>query len=65
MQAAEAVHLLRYCELMITGVLARKGMRGFYTIADYPPKMDKEIRSDYVVIWQDSGQTKMAYEPME
>ena len=65
MQAHEAKDLLKYCQLMIRAVLMRKGMRGFYTVVDYAPKMDKELRTQYVVLWQENGVSNMAYESME
>ena len=65
MQAHEAKNLLKYCQLMIRAVLMRKGMRGFYTVVDYAPKMDKELRTKYVVLWQENGVSKMTYESME
>jgi len=65
MQAHEAKHLLKYCQLMIKAVLMRKGMKGFYTVVDYPPKMDKDLRTKYVVLWQQNSIPKMTYESME
>ena len=62
MQVQEVKHLLKYCGLMIRAVLMRKGMKGFYTVVDYPPKMDKDLRTKYVVLWQEDGVEKMAYE---
>ena len=64
MQVYEARHLLKYCQLMIRSVLMRKGMKGFYTVVDYPPKMDRELRTKYVVQWQENGDAKIAYEDM-
>ena len=65
MQAHEAKHLLKYCQLMIKAVLMRKGMKGFYTVVDYTPKMDKELRSHYVILWQENGVLKTTYETIE
>ncbi len=64
MQANEVKHLLKYCQLMIRAVLMRKGMKGFYTVVDYPPKMDKELRTKYVLLWQEEGVPIMTYEPI-
>jgi succinate dehydrogenase/fumarate reductase flavoprotein subunit len=65
MQASETKHLLTYCQLMIRAVLMRKGMKGFYTVVDYPPKMDRELRTKYVLLWQEDGVPIMTYEPIE
>lgn len=65
MQAHEAKHLMKYCQLMTEAVLARRGMKGFYTVVDYPPKMDKDLRGKYVVLWQERGVPKMKYEEIE
>jgi succinate dehydrogenase/fumarate reductase flavoprotein subunit len=65
MQANETKHLLRYCQLMIRAVLMRKGMKGFYTVVDYAPRMDKELRTKYVLLWQEDGVPIMTYEPIE
>jgi succinate dehydrogenase/fumarate reductase flavoprotein subunit len=64
MQANEVKHLLKYCQLMIRAVLMRKGMKGFYTVVDYPPKMDKDLRTKYVLLWQEEGVPIMTYEPI-
>ncbi len=65
MQAHETGHLLKYCQLMIQSVLMRKGMKGFYTVVDYPPKMDRDLRKKYVVQWQEEGESRMAYEDVD
>ncbi len=65
MQVYEARHLLKYCQLMIRSVLMRKGMKGFYTISDYPAGMDRELRTKYVVQWQESGEAMTAYEDID
>ena len=65
MQAHEARHLLKYCQLMVRSVIMRKGMKGFYTVVDYPPKMDRDLRNRYVVQWQDEGIPKIDYEEIE
>ena len=64
-RAHEARHLLTYCQLMVRAVTERKGMRGFYVVTDYPPTMDPELRSKYVVLSKENGETKVAFEPME
>ena len=65
MQANEVKHLLKYCQLMIRAVLMRKGMKGFYTVVDHPPQMDKDLRTKYVLLWQEEGVPIMTYEPIE
>ena len=65
MQAHEVKHLLKYCQLMIRAVLMRKGMKGFYTVVDYPPQMDKDLRTKYVLLWQEGGVPIMTYEPID
>jgi succinate dehydrogenase/fumarate reductase flavoprotein subunit len=62
MQVYEVRHLMKYCRLMIRSVLMRKGMKGFYTVSDYPPEMDRELRTKYVVQWQENGEAMIAYE---
>jgi succinate dehydrogenase/fumarate reductase flavoprotein subunit len=64
-RAVEALHLLKYCQLMIRSVIERKGMRGFYSLADYPPKLDPELRDKYVALFQEDGEQKVSFEPME
>lgn len=64
-RAHEAIHLLKYCQLMIRAVIERKGMRGFYTLVDYPPKLDPELRDKYVVLSQEDGKEKVTLESIE
>ncbi len=64
-RAVEALHLLKYSKLMIKAVIERKGMRGFYNLADYPPKLDPELRDKYVVLRQENGEQKVSFEPSE
>ena len=64
-RANEALHLLTYCRLMIHSVINRKGMRGFYNLVDYPPKLDPELRDQYVVLSQDDDELKVTFEPIE
>ncbi len=64
-RANEAVHLLKYCRLMIHSVLNRKGMRGFYNLVDYPPKLDLKLRDKYVVLSQENQKLKVTFEPIE
>ena len=64
-RANEAVHLLRYCQLMIHSVINRKGMRGFYNLVDYPPKLDPELRNKYVVLFQEDQELKCTFELIE
>ena len=64
-RAVEALHLLKYCQLMIRSVIERKGMRGFYSLADYPPKLDPELRDQYVVLFQENGEQRVSFEAME
>ncbi|MEJ2723718.1 MAG: FAD-dependent oxidoreductase [Deltaproteobacteria bacterium] len=64
-RAVEALHLLKYCQLMIKSVIERKGMRGFYNLVDYPPKLDPELRDKYVVLYQEKGEQKVSFEPLE
>jgi adenylylsulfate reductase subunit A len=64
-RANEAVHLLKYCRLMINAVIHRKGMRGFYNLVDYPPKLDPELRDKYVVLSQNSTGVQVTFEPIE
>jgi adenylylsulfate reductase subunit A len=64
-RALEALHLLKYCQLMIRSVIERKGMRGFYQLADYAPKLDPELRDKYVVLFQEDGEQKVSFEPIE
>jgi adenylylsulfate reductase subunit A len=61
----EAIHLLKYCQLMIRAVIERRGMRGFYNLVDYPPKLDHELRDKYVVLSQENGKPKVTFEPIE
>jgi succinate dehydrogenase/fumarate reductase flavoprotein subunit len=60
----EAIHLLKYCQLMIRSVMERKGMRGFYNLVDYPPKLDPELRDKYVVLSNVGGEQKVTFEPL-
>lgn len=64
-RGVEALHLLEYCRLMVRSVIERKGMRGFYSLAGYPPKLDPELRDKYVVLFQEDGEQKISFEPME
>ncbi|MFH1489869.1 MAG: FAD-binding protein, partial [Pseudomonadota bacterium] len=64
-RANEAVHLLQYCRLMIHAVINRKGMRGFYSLVDYPPKLDPELRDKYVVLSRENREMKVTFEPIE
>jgi len=64
-RAVEALHLLKYCQLMIRSVMERKGMRGFYHLVDYPPKLDPALRDKYVVLYQEKGEPKVSFEPLE
>ncbi|MFB3884924.1 MAG: FAD-dependent oxidoreductase [Thermodesulfobacteriota bacterium] len=64
-RAHEALHLLKYCQLMVRSVMERRGMRGFYVVTDYPPTMDPELRSKYVVLAKENGETKVTFEPMD
>ena len=64
-RANEALHLLAYCRLMIHSVINRKGMRGFYNLVDYPPKLDPELRDKYVVLSQEDRELKVTFEPVE
>ena len=63
-RAHEAIHLLIYCQLMVRAVIKRKGMRGFYSLVDYPPKLDPELRSKYVVLSQENHMPKVTFEPI-
>ena len=63
-RAQEAIHLLKYCQLMIRSVIERKGMRGFYNLVDYPPKLDLELRDRYVVLSNVGGDIKVTFEPL-
>lgn len=63
-RAHEAIHLLIYCQLMVRAVIERKGMRGFYSLVDYPPKLDPELRSKYVVLSQENHMPKVTFEPI-
>jgi len=63
-RAQEAIHLLKYCQLMIRSVIERKGMRGFYNLVDYPPKLDLELRDSYVVLSNVGGDIKVTFEPL-
>jgi succinate dehydrogenase/fumarate reductase flavoprotein subunit len=65
MQTHEAKHLLKYSQLMVRSVIMRKGMKGFYTVVDYPPKMDRDLRTRYVIQWQEQGVPKAEYEMIE
>lgn len=62
-RAQETIHLLRYCQLMIRSVIERKGMRGFYNLVDYPPKLDPELRDKYVVLSRVGDAQKVTFEP--
>ena len=64
-RANEARHLLKYCQLMIRSVIERKGMRGFYNLVDYPPKLDQELRDKYVALSQINGEQQVTFETME
>jgi len=64
-RAHEAIDLLKYCQLMLGAVIARKGMRGFYNLVDYPPKLDPELRSKYVVLSQENQEQKVTLESIE
>lgn len=64
-RAVETLHLLKYCRLMVRAVIERKGMRGFYNLVDYPPKLDPELRDKYVILYQEGGRQKVSFEPME
>jgi succinate dehydrogenase/fumarate reductase flavoprotein subunit len=64
-RAHEALHLLKYCQLMVRAVIERKGMRGFYIVTDYSPTLDPELKSKYVVLWKENGTEKVTFEPME
>jgi succinate dehydrogenase/fumarate reductase flavoprotein subunit len=64
-RAMEAVHLLKYCRLMIHSVINRKGMRGFYNLVDYPPKLDPELRDKYVVLSLEDNELKVTFELIE
>ncbi len=61
-RAQETIHLLRYCQLMIRSVIERKGMRGFYNLVDYPPKLDPELRDKYVVLSRVGDAQKVTFE---
>jgi adenylylsulfate reductase subunit A len=61
----EALHLLKYCQLMIRAVRERKGMRGFYNLVDYPPNLDPDLKFKYLVLFQENGNPKVAFEPVE
>lgn len=63
-RAQETTHLLKYCQLMIRAVIERKGMRGFYNLVDYPPKLDAELRDKYVVLSKMGGEQKVTFEPL-
>ena len=43
----------------------RKGMRGFYNLVDYPPKLDPDLRDKYVVLSQENQELKVSFEPVE
>jgi succinate dehydrogenase/fumarate reductase flavoprotein subunit len=64
-RANEAMHLLTYCRLMIHAVINRKGMRGFYNLVDYPPKLDPELRDKYVALSREDEALKVTFEPIE
>ncbi|MBW2066967.1 MAG: FAD-dependent oxidoreductase [Deltaproteobacteria bacterium] len=64
-RAHEAIDLLKYCQLMVRSVIERKGMRGFYVLVDYPPKLDPELRDKYVVLSQVDGEQMVTFEPVE
>jgi succinate dehydrogenase/fumarate reductase flavoprotein subunit len=64
-RAQETIHLLKYCQLMIRSVIERKGMRGFYNLVDYPPKLDSELRDKYVVLSKVGGEQTVTFEPQE
>jgi len=64
-RAQEAIQLLKYCQLMVRAVIERKGMRGFYNLVDYPPKLDPELRSKYVVLSHENQEQKVTFELIE
>jgi succinate dehydrogenase/fumarate reductase flavoprotein subunit len=64
-RANETMHLLTYCRLMIHAVINRKGMRGFYNLVDYPPKLAPDLRDKYVVLSQKNQELKVTFEPIE
>jgi succinate dehydrogenase/fumarate reductase flavoprotein subunit len=65
MQAQEIKHLVKYCQLIIKAVLMRRGMKGFYTVVDYPPKMEKELMLKNIILWLEKGEQKADYEDMQ
>ena len=50
---------------MIHAVINRKGMRGFYNLVDYPPKLDPDLRDKYVVLCRENQELKVLFEPVE
>ncbi|MBI2851197.1 MAG: FAD-binding protein [Chloroflexi bacterium] len=64
LRANEAVHLLKYCQLMVKAVMERKGARGFYRITDYA-RTDIELRAKHIALFQENGKQKVSYEPLD
>jgi len=64
-RAHEAIQLFTYCRLMIRSVIERKGMRGFYNLVDYPPKLDPELRDKYVALSQVNQAQRVTFELIE
>jgi hypothetical protein len=50
---------------MIRSVIERKGMRGFYNLVDYPPKLDPELRGKYVALSQVNQAQRVTFELIE
>lgn len=62
MRANEAKHLLKHCQLSAKAVMERKESgRTQYKRSDYP-NLNKEFDNKYIVLWQENGIPKIAFE---
>lgn len=59
LRANEAVHMVRYCQLMVRSAIERKESgRGCYKRTDYP-KLDPSLSDKEIVQWQENGEPKI------
>lgn len=64
LRAHEAIHLVRYCQLLVTACRERtESGRSFYKRSDYPD-LDEAWARKWIVQWQEQGKPRISVVPI-